>query len=124
MRSFAAAVATLPLLFVVACADGDDEASDDLVGEAQVAREQIATGVGCGRVTATGSRTVAKKFTVPAGNAAVLHRRAPPVGGTTSPGQAFDLSCSGVGDQSVPSWLSDAEAVSLASGAGTPVHLS
>jgi hypothetical protein len=104
-------------LLGVACATPAEQTEpEDLVGNTSLAIVQIPSGVACLRITATstaGSRVV-RTLNV-AGGAAYRHLlNGLPLGNVTFVGEAFTSACAGVDNLSVPEWITDPIAQSVA----------
>jgi hypothetical protein len=96
-----------------ACA-GVGEGDADL-GQAQLAIANVPANVRCFRVTAQGtSRTAVRSVDVMPGQTIQTTLSGLPTGPVTFTGEGFSEACSGVDAASVPSWISDPVAVTVA----------
>jgi hypothetical protein len=93
-------------LFAAACGSSSDDSSE-LVGHAEAAISEVPASVACIRITAIGSRTVERRYSVTAGQKSVFALTGMPLGNVTFVGDAFDVACSVVDATTRASWVSD-----------------
>jgi hypothetical protein len=120
LRSFAIAFFLLPL---GACNKGDDAASREPTGQAQIAITNAPSDVRCIRVNAAGTRMVTTSFGLSSGGRSVFTMPGLPVGLVTFTADAFAMVCPAVNESTVPTWVSDSVTTGIAAGKTTPLTL-
>lgn len=104
-----------PVVLLLSCAGGGGSNDPEMLGEARLAIVQVPADVRCATVTVQGNRTVTKSFDLTPGQASTLSLNQLPVGMVTFNASAYDSACSAVTAMSVPTWLSEPTASTLAS---------
>jgi YVTN family beta-propeller protein len=115
------AVTALSVAALPSC--GDDESKNDEAGSVILALMQVPADVSCIRVTATGTRTVIRTFSVTPGQATTFQMNALPVGTVDFLGEAFTQACNALGPSSVAPWISDHVSATLTAGTVAQVTL-
>jgi len=107
--------ASLALALATGC--GSDLRPPDEPAQVVLAIAMVPADVACIRITATGTgRIIARELDVSPGGALTESFGGLPLGSVGFVGEAFAGACDSVSKSTVPSWISDREAVTLALG--------
>jgi hypothetical protein len=98
-------------------------AATDETAEVSINLTQIPGDVSCARITAAGTRTVQQSFDLMAGGSAALAMSGLLVGEVVFSAQTFSTACAAIPAGTLPGWVSDPLATTLAAGTVTAVTL-
>lgn len=126
MRNGLAVMTALGLLGAAACGtqSPNDTASEEAVGEIDVALTNAPSDVSCVRVSVVGSRTDVRKFDLAAGKKASFTLTGLPVGNVSVSADAFPLACNKVVSGVEATWYSESVGAKLKAGIVEHVALS